>query len=69
MRFLIVLFFISIPVHLCAYVGPGLGTGFIATVLGIIAAILLSLFAVIWYPFKKLINIIKNKLSKNNIDG
>ena len=38
-----------------AYVGPGLGLGAIATVLGFIAAVLLAIVGVIWYPFKRLI--------------
>lgn len=38
-----------------AYVGPGLGLGAIATVLGFIAAVLLAIVGVVWYPFKRLI--------------
>lgn len=38
-----------------AYIGPGVGAGMIATVLGILAAICLSLFAVFWYPLKRLL--------------
>jgi flagellar motor component MotA len=38
-----------------AYIGPGVGAGLIATVLGILAAIGLALFAVFWYPIKRLI--------------
>lgn len=38
-----------------AYVGPGLGLGSLAVVLGVIGSIFLALFAVIWYPIKRLI--------------
>jgi flagellar motor component MotA len=38
-----------------AYIGPGVGAGMIATVLGILTAIVLALFAVFWYPFKRLL--------------
>lgn len=38
-----------------AYIGPGLGGGFIAAIAGIFISIFLALFAIIWYPFKKLI--------------
>jgi hypothetical protein len=44
-----------------AYIGPGLGTGVVATVLGIAAGILMLLVAVIWYPVKKLIQRFKAK--------
>lgn len=36
-----------------AYVGPGLGAGTLAVVLGILGSALLALFAVIWYPLKR----------------
>ncbi len=37
-----------------AYLGPGLGTGALAVILGIIASVFLALFAIFWYPIKKL---------------
>lgn len=37
-----------------AYVGPGLGLGTIGAVLGTLAAILLAIFAVLYYPIKRL---------------
>lgn len=37
-----------------AYIGPGLGAGVIATVLGILASIFLALVAIVWYPLKRL---------------
>jgi uncharacterized protein YneF (UPF0154 family) len=37
-----------------AYVGPGLGTGALGVILGILASVLIALFAVFWYPAKKL---------------
>ncbi len=37
-----------------AYVGPGLGVGVVATVLGTLLGILMLLVGVIWYPLKKL---------------
>ncbi|MEZ5830569.1 MAG: hypothetical protein R3D05_05280 [Dongiaceae bacterium] len=38
-----------------AYIGPGVGAGMIATVIGILTAIALSVFAVVWYPIKRLL--------------
>ncbi|MEM1057661.1 MAG: hypothetical protein AAGK14_00290 [Verrucomicrobiota bacterium] len=38
-----------------AYIGPGLGAGAVATILGLIAAFFLGLFAILWYPIKRMI--------------
>ncbi len=38
-----------------AYTGPGLGLGAIGTALGIIAALLLMLISIVWYPFKRML--------------
>jgi len=45
-----------------AYVGPGLGTGTIGIILGILGSILIALVALFWYPLKRLIK----KLKKSN---
>lgn len=37
-----------------AYVGPGLGAGTIGVILGFLASILLAVFAIFWYPLKRL---------------
>ena len=47
-----------------AYVGPGLGAGTLALVLGFIGSIFLALFAVLWYPFKRVLQ--KVRLKKSN---
>ena len=36
-----------------AYVGPGLGLGVIGTIFGVLAAIVLALFGLFWYPLKR----------------
>jgi len=36
-----------------AYIGPGLGAGAIASVLGVLVAIVVGLFAIIYYPVKR----------------
>jgi hypothetical protein len=46
------------------YIGPGLGGGVISTILGFLTAIFLALFAIIWYPVKKLIGKFRNKKNK-----
>ncbi|MBI1248332.1 hypothetical protein GC197_10905 [bacterium] len=37
------------------YLGPGLSAGAVAVVLGIVGSIFLALFAVVWYPLKRLL--------------
>jgi len=37
-----------------AYVGPGLGLATLAVVLGVIGSVLLAVFAILWYPLKRL---------------
>jgi len=51
------------------YIGPGLGGGVITAVLGFLASIFLALFAIIWYPIKKVIEKIKNKKTDENRDN
>jgi hypothetical protein len=38
-----------------AYIGPGVGAGAIGAVIGVIGSIFLAIFAVIWYPVKRLL--------------
>ena len=45
-----------------AYVGPGMGGGLIAATLGIVIAIFATVFALLWFPIKKLLK--KNKKIK-----
>lgn len=56
---IIILLLIFKPVS--AYIGPGMGGGVVAAILGIIGAILLALFGIIYYPIKRAI---KNKKQK-----
>jgi len=53
---IIALLIISSPVF--AYIGPGMGGGVIAGVLGVIGAVLLALFGILYYPIKR---ILKNR--------
>ncbi|WP_284165767.1 hypothetical protein [Frigidibacter sp. SD6-1] len=38
-----------------AYIGPGVGAGAIGAVIGVIGAIFLAIFAVLWYPIKRML--------------
>ncbi len=37
-----------------AYMGPGLGLGFLGAVFGVIGSIFLGIAAIVWYPVKRL---------------
>lgn len=54
-KILVIFSFVLVPTHAMAYVGPGLGAGAVGVVLGIIGSIFIALFAVFWYPFKRLL--------------
>ncbi|HQY43319.1 MAG TPA: hypothetical protein PK450_03995 [Paracoccaceae bacterium] len=49
-----------LPVTAQAYIGPGVGAGALGAVIGVIGAIFLAIFAVIWYPIKRMLKS-KNK--------
>jgi len=49
-----------------AYLGPGMGTGIIGVVLGILGSICLGLFAIIYYPIKRALKKLGKKRSKVN---
>ena len=53
------LFLISFPTY--AYIGPGMGGGAIAAIIGFFAAILLGLWGVLYYPIKRALKNKKNK--------
>ena len=58
----IIFFFITIPSY--AYLGPGMGGGALAAVLGIIVAVFAALFGLIWFPLKRFIKRKKEKKDK-----
>ena len=53
------LFLISFPSY--AYVGPGMGGGVIAAIIGFFAAILLGLWGILYYPIKRALKNRKDK--------
>ena len=60
------LFLISMPSY--AYIGPGMGGGVIAAIVGFFAAILLGLWGILYYPIKRALKNRKDKkmLSKES---
>lgn len=54
------------PLAAMAYIGPGVGAGAIGAVLGVIGSIFLAIFAVVWYPIKRLLKGRKKSASANS---
>ena len=56
MRIVVALFMLfGVQAVAYAYIGPGLGVGTIAVALGFVGSIFLALFAVLYYPIKRMI--------------
>ena len=51
----LVIVLLSISSSVFAYIGPGMGGGIIAAVLGVLGAILLALFGILYYPIKRML--------------
>ncbi|MDC0974588.1 hypothetical protein OAR46_01460 [Candidatus Pelagibacter sp.] len=62
------LIFILFPNLSYAYLGPGMGGGFIAATIGIIVAIFAMLFGILWFPIKRILSKKKQK-SKNDLEN
>ena len=58
------LFLTSLPAF--GYIGPGLGGGVIAVILGFFIALLLGLWGILYYPIKRAL---KNKKIKKKISS
>ncbi len=54
---------------LYAYIGPGLGAGTVGVILGVLGSIILALFAIFWYPVKRLFGIGKKSTKKEEQDA
>lgn len=50
-----------LPGAASAYIGPGMGAGALAAVVGVVGSILLAVFAVLWYPIKRMLKGSKTK--------
>ena len=44
-----------------AYIGPGLGSGALAAVLGILAGLMMLFVGVVWYPIKRFVRHLRSK--------
>jgi nitrate reductase gamma subunit len=57
-------FFFPLPAY--GYVGPGLGLSAIGAILGVLFSVFLALFALFWYPIKRLIGKFRKMSQKKN---
>ena len=60
----ILIILVNTPAY--AYLGPGMGGGLLAGILGFLFALFALIFGILWFPLKRLIKNIKEK--KNQID-
>lgn len=51
-----------------AYIGPGAGVGLIVTVLGVLAALVLTVLGIVYYPLKRFLVNRRNGRARND-DG
>ena len=54
-----------LPSAALAYIGPGVGAGAIAAVVGVIGSVLLAIVAVIYYPIKRMLKRRKGRAAKS----
>lgn len=59
---LLILASLLVPSPAFAYLGPGVAAGAVASVLGVLGSIVLGIFAVIYYPIKRVLK--RRKKSK-----
>lgn len=52
------------PATAMAYIGPGVGAGAIAAVIGVVGSIFLAIVAVLYYPIKRMLKGSKAKSAK-----
>ena len=60
--FCILIILVNTPAY--AYLGPGMGGGLIAGILGFLFALFALIFGILWFPLKRLIKNIKEKKTK-----
>lgn len=61
---LISIIFIAIANNSYAYIGPGVGMGFIITIISILFGLLVIIFGLVWFPIKRYLD--RKKTKKKN---
>ena len=57
---ILLILIVLLPVSANAYIGPGMGAGALATVIGVITSLFLAIVAIVYYPIKRLIKKLKS---------
>lgn len=60
-KFILTAFLLVFSLNSLAYIGPGMSGGIFAAIIGFIGAIILGLWAVLFFPIKRMLNDRKNK--------
>ena len=68
MKILLTLTILLIPNFLHAYIGPGLGIGALAVFFGLLLALVLSVYSIVSYPIRKILNKKNNDNKSDHID-
>ena len=55
MRFIVIVLLLFSAATAHAYVGPGLGIGVIAAILSALLAVILAIAGFVWYPIKRML--------------
>lgn len=65
-RLVHLLFLLTISFPVMAYLGPGMGGGFLAAIFGFFLAIFLALWGILYFPIKRAIQNRKKKIQAKN---
>lgn len=60
-KFALFLMFLAITEPAYAYVGPGSGLTFVATLLALVAAVVTGIAGFIWYPIKRILRGVRGR--------
>ncbi|SPH23651.1 hypothetical protein DEA8626_02717 [Defluviimonas aquaemixtae] len=59
----------TLPSAAMAYIGPGVGAGAIAAVIGVLGSVFLAIVAVLYYPIKRMMKGRKARAEKSSQPG
>jgi hypothetical protein len=62
----VVIFIATLAAEAMAYIGPGVGGGALATALGLLAAIVLAVLGIVFYPLKRFFKNWKARRKREN---
>ena len=62
-------FALMFPASAQAYMGPTLGFGVVGTVIAVVAVLLLSLFAFVWVPVRRMFKKTRQKTAEEDSDS